>query len=154
MTPWMYQGAPIESIDQISVPKAVGFIYLITQISTGKKYIGKKLLTKASRKTTKGVTKKTRAESDWQDYWSSSPTLKEIFKEQGYDDFKREILVFAASKGSMVYCEELALYMVGALETDKWFNENIRAKVYRTWCKPDDAKVLREKLTELNCMIQ
>lgn len=154
MTPWMYQGTPIESIDQIPVPKAVGFIYLITRKSTGRKYIGKKLLTKSSSKTVKGVKKKTRAESDWQNYWSSSPVLKEIFKEEGYDDFTREILVFATSKGSMVYLEEKALYAVGALEDTLWYNENIRAKVYRTWCKPDEAKVLVQQLTRLNCVVQ
>lgn len=142
---WMYKGKEVASLNDVP-KKAVGFIYLITQKSTGKKYIGKKLLTKSSRKTVAGKVKKTRAESDWKDYWSSSPTLKDYIKEHGTDDFTREILVFATSKGSMVYCEEFALYMVGALESDSWFNENIRAKVYRNWCKPDEAKELRQQL--------
>lgn len=142
---WMYKGKEVTSLDDVP-KKAVGFIYIITQKSTGKKYIGKKLLTKSSRKTVSGKVKKTRTESDWKDYWSSSPTLKDYIKEHGTDDFTREILVFATSKGSMVYCEEFALYMVGALESDSWFNENIRAKVYRNWCKPDEAKELRQQL--------
>lgn len=146
---WIYQGKPIESIEDIPEPKAVGFIYIIRQLSTGKKYIGRKLLTKTSRKTVKGKTKKVRTESDWKDYWSSSPELKQLIKEVGEQDFTREILVFVSSKGMLAYAEELALYTVGALESDGWFNNNIRAKIYRNWCKPEEAKLLRENLKNL-----
>lgn len=143
---WFYEDKPIEKIEDIPVEKAIGFIYIITQLSTGKRYLGKKLLTKSSRKTINGKTKKTRTESDWKTYWSSSPKVKELVKEVGEHDFRRDIIQFVTSKGSLAYNEELALYMLGALETDKWFNDNIRAKVYRSWCKPDEAKSLRQKL--------
>lgn len=146
---WFYKGKPIESIEDIPDPKAIGFIYIIRQISTGKKYIGRKLLTKSSRKTVKGKTKKSRTESDWKDYWSSSPELKQLIKDVGEQDFTREILVFVSSRGMLAYAEELSLYMVGALESDEWFNNNIRAKIYRSWCKPEEAKLLRESLKNL-----
>ena len=139
---WVYENSTEFDIP----PKAIGFIYLITQISTGKKYIGRKMLTKAATKTVKGVKKKLRVESDWKDYWSSSPELKELIEQVGTQDFTREILSFVSSKGQLAYGEELALYMVGALESDKWFNNNIRSKVYRTWVKRDESSNLREKL--------
>lgn len=145
---WKYKDTVITSLEDIPVKNAVGFIYIITQKSTGKLYLGKKLLTKAASKTIKGVKKKLRKESDWLSYWSSSPKIQQWIEESGTDDFEREILVFASSKGSMVYLEEFGLYEVGALESDKWINENIRSKVYRTWCKPEEAKELRSVLKD------
>jgi hypothetical protein len=43
----------------------------------------------------------------------------------------------------------LALYSLGVLESDKWLNNNIRSKIYRSWVKPDEAKTLREVLSTL-----
>jgi hypothetical protein len=141
---WEYKKKEITDED---IPKkSIGFIYLITQISTDKKYIGKKLLTAAATKTVKGVKKKYRKESDWKDYWSSSPTIKALIEDTGKDDFKREILCFVSKKGNLLYAEELALYMVGALESDKWLNENIRSKVYRNWVIPAEITTLRNAL--------
>lgn len=111
----------------------MGFIYLITQKSTGKRYIGRKLLTKASKKTVNGKKKKTRVQSDWQKYWSSSPQIKEWIKEAGgTNDFTREILCFVSSKGMLAYAEEFFLYSMGVLESDNWLNNNIRSKIYRS----------------------
>jgi hypothetical protein len=146
MSPWIYQGKPIEPED--IPPKAFGFIYLITQISTGRKYIGRKLLTSAARKTVKGKTKKIRKESDWQSYWSSSPEIKELIEAAGHDDFTREILVFTTSRGSTAYLEELSLHLVGALESDKWINGNIRTKIFSNWVKVDEAKLMRAALAK------
>jgi len=128
----------------------MGFIYLITQKSTGKRYIGRKLLTKASKKTVNGKKKKTRVQSDWQKYWSSSPQIKEWIKEAGgTDDFIREILCFVSSKGMLAYAEEFFLYSMGVLESDNWLNNNIRSKIYRSWVKPEEAKTMREVLKTL-----
>lgn len=144
---WKFKGKDI-SDDEIP-EKSIGFIYIITQISTGKKYIGKKLLQFSSTKTVKGVKKKIKKSSGWQSYWSSSPTLLEYIAEHGTDDFKKEILVFCSSKGSLLYNEELALYTVGALESDEYWNNNIRSKIYRSWTKPEESKQLREALTKI-----
>lgn len=143
---WFYKGTPISSITDIPVNKAVGFIYIITQISTGKRYIGKKLLSKSTTKTKAGKKRKIRVESDWLNYWSSSPKILHLITENGTHDFTREILVFVTSRGMMVYAEEAALYMAGALESENWFNDNIRSKVYRSWCKPTEAVELRKSL--------
>ena len=148
MSEWLYKGAPIK--DEQIPEKAIGFIYLMTQISTGKRYIGRKLLIKRTTKTVNGKKKKVVSASDWKDYWSSSPQIKEWIDEAGgTSDFTREILSFCSSKGSLVYLEELALYQMGVLESDDWINRNIRSKVYKTWCKPDEAKELRKVLSTL-----
>lgn len=145
---WIYKGREIKSEEDLPTDKKyIGFIYLMTQISTGKKYIGRKLLYKPKYKTVNKKKKRFMVQSDWLDYYSSSPVINEHIEQHGKDDFTREILTFVTSKGSLVYSEELALYLVGALENpDLWINENIRSKVYRTWCKPDEAKNLREAL--------
>lgn len=132
MSNWIYQGNEILSEEDIPVEKAMGFIYIITQKSTGKRYIGRKLLTKASSKTVKGKKKKTRTQSDWQRYWSSSPQIKEWIKEAGgTDDFTREILCFVLSKSELLYAEEYALYISNALLSDDFLNENIRSRVMK-----------------------
>lgn len=149
MSEWQYQNKPL--MENEIPADAMGFIYMITQLSTGKKYIGRKLLTSAATKTVKGVKKRVRKESDWKEYWSSSPDLKALISQVGQQDFTREILVFAKSKGSIAYLEEMALYQCGALESDNWFNNNIRSKIYRSWISKDllSAKELREKLNSV-----
>ena len=147
MSEWQYQNKPLNE-NEIPVD-AMGFIYMITQLSTGKKYIGKKLLTAASTKTVKGVKKKIRKPSDWKEYWSSSPDLKKLIEQVGQQDFVREILVFVTSKGSLAAAEEMALYSVGALESDMWFNNNIRSRIYRSWIKKHEMEELRHQLKTL-----
>lgn len=146
--PWLFNGRELTDAD---IPSdAVGFIYIIRQLSTGKRYIGRKLLKRSVTRRVKGRRKKVKQDSDWRDYWSSSPKIKEWIAAAGStDDFTREILVFCKSRGSLTYAEELALYLVGALETDDWINDNIRSKIYRSWVKPEDAAALRLALTKV-----
>ena len=107
---WYFNNEPVEEID----PKYVGFVYLITNLSTGKRYIGKKLA-KFSKTTTKTVTLKngtkkkkkirSKTDSDWKTYWSSSKDVQADVKTLGEDKFKREILMFCLSKGTATYYE-------------------------------------------------
>ncbi len=126
---WLYKGKMLED-DQIP-DKAQGFIYLITYLPTKQKYIGRKLLTKAHRRQKNNKVIRSRVESDWREYWSSSPEVKQLVEEQGTDNFVREILVFADTKGQLNYLEEKFLYCVGALESTVWLNSNIRSKMYK-----------------------
>ena len=126
---WIYKGKVLEDDD---IPeKAQGFIYLITYLPTNQKYIGRKLLTKAHRRQKNKKVIRTRVESDWREYWSSSPEVKLLVEQEGTDNFVREVLVFAQSKGQLNYLEEKFLYCVGALESDVWLNSNIRSKMYK-----------------------
>jgi hypothetical protein len=86
--PWIYQGQVVEEIPE----NAYGFVYIITQISTGKRYIGRKFFTKAGYKTVNKKRKKIRLESDWKDYYGSSPSMSRALEEFGKEDFSREIV--------------------------------------------------------------
>lgn len=111
--------------------KAIGFIYIIINKLNNKKYIGKKLLTKAGYKTVKGVKKKIRKESDWKDYYSSSPLLISEVERLGKDNFERVILHFCLSKTELNYLEEKLQYQFEVLESDSWYNSNIRARIFK-----------------------
>lgn len=132
MKPWIYKTEPLESIESIN-PEAIGFIYLITYIPNGKKYIGRKLLYKTAYKQVNKKKKRIKVESDWKEYFSSSPEIHKIIEEEGGDNFEREILFFCNSKANLNYAEEKLLYSIGVLESDEWFNSNIRSKMYRKW---------------------
>lgn len=131
--------------------KAIGFVYIIRHLESGKLYIGRKLLKSKKTKTVKGKKKSTYVDSDWRDYWSSSPGLKEEIDRLGYDAFEREIIAFVNSKGALTYMEELALYMSGALERDDFYNNNIRSRIQRSWVyQKCDTQELREAIQSLS----
>ena len=147
---WKFKDIQIKSKEDIPVEfkNSIGFIYIITQLSTGRRYIGRKLLTKASTKTTKGIKKKIRKDSDWIEYWSSSPKIKAWIDESGTDDFSKEILIFVSSKSELMYAEEYYLYKTNALLSDMWLNDNIRAKIMRVWFSKNKEEFLK-KIEEL-----
>ena len=99
---WSYQGAPFTE-EQIG--NSVGFVYIITNLLTGEKYIGKKLFTKSKIYQKNKKKKKTRAKSDWETYWGSNDVLKEDIKKHGKENFSREILYLCKSKGWLSYME-------------------------------------------------
>jgi len=127
---WIFKGSELQDSD---IPNtAEGFIYLITYTPTGQRYIGRKLLTKAHRRQKNKKIIKSRVESDWRDYWSSSPDIQRIIEEEGStSNFIREVLIFANTRGQLNYLEEKFLYSVGAMESDDWANSNIRAKMFK-----------------------
>lgn len=126
---WYYKGTVLE--DEMIPDKTAGFIYLITHTPTSRRYIGRKLLTKIHRRQKNKKIIRSRVESDWREYWSSSPEIARMIEEEGTDNFVREVLVFAQSKGQLNYLEEKFLYSVGVLESESWINSNIRSKMYK-----------------------
>jgi len=78
---WIYKNKKIEEI-----PKGYyGFVYIITDIETNRKYIGKKSIFFRRRKKNKLIT----FESDWKDYFGSSEELKSLIEKKVKDFFKR-----------------------------------------------------------------
>jgi serine/threonine protein kinase len=126
---WIYKNEAIT--DEQIPPKSIGFVYLITHNPSGRKYIGRKLLTKAKRTQKNGKVKRIRVESDWKDYWSSSPELVALVESESKEQFTREILIFTMSKSEMNYVEESLQYYLGVLESDEWINSNIRSKIFK-----------------------
>ncbi len=87
---WFLNGNPVDEPPD----GAVGFIYRITRLDTGRQYLGKKLLQFRRTKQVKGVKKKMMVESDWKTYYGSNQTLKEEVAAIGADKFRREIIKF------------------------------------------------------------
>ena len=137
---WQYKGTTVEEIPE----GILGFVYLITNLQTNQKYIGKKLAQfKKTRPPLKGKTRKRRTtvESDWRDYWGSSEHLQADVERLGTDKFTREILFFCETKGEMSYLEAKEQFDRRVLETDEYYNGIINVRV-------GGSKILRQRLLE------
>lgn len=137
MNGWIYNGKEINEVD----PIYIGFIYVITQLSNNKKYIGKKKLwfkkTSVKTVTLKNGNKKKKkirslVPSDWQTYYGSSETLKEEISKSGIDDFSREILTFCKTETEMSYNEAKLQFETDCLlKPLEYFNEWLFCRVRR-----------------------
>lgn len=137
---WTFNGQVIETIDE----KYSGFVYLITNLTNNKKYIGKKLTKFVKRKTIKGKKKKKKilVESDWKTYYGSSNSLLKDIDKLGKESFKREILYFCLTKGTTSYYEAYEQFIRQVLENpDEYYNDQIRCRIHRSHIKkePKDA---------------
>lgn len=129
---WYYKEEPVTEID----PKYKAFVYLITNLKTGKRYIGKKLTEFTKTKVVKGKRKKIKYESDWRDYWSSSDEVKQDVAILGEEHFRREIIHLCLNKGSASYYEAKEQFLNEVLENpDLWYNGQIQVRVHRTHIK-------------------
>jgi hypothetical protein len=132
---WTYQDTQIEELPE----DCVGFVYLITNTISGKKYIGKKLakFSKTTYKVVKlknGSKKKkkirSKIDSDWRDYYGSSPNLTKDIEQLGKENFKREILYYCTSKAQCSYIEAREQFLNKVLESDDWYNGHIQVRVH------------------------
>ena len=122
--PWIYQGQPFEDPGEY-----FGFVYVITHNPTGRKYIGKKLFTSAGYKQVKGKRKKIRKESDWKDYWGSSPELQNDLLTLQKSDFTREIIRLCRTRSECTYYESKMILETDALLKDEYWNSWISCKI-------------------------
>ena len=131
---WTYNE---KTVDDDIRESYIGFVYRITNLVTNKKYIGKKLLTNTRTKKVPGKTrrKKTKVESNWKSYFGSNAVLLEDVKALGEDSFKREILMFCTTKGSLNYYEMKYQIEENALLSPEYYNEWIIVKVHRSHVK-------------------
>tara|TARA_R110002167_G_scaffold78749_1_gene217628 strand:+ start:3108 stop:3509 length:402 start_codon:yes stop_codon:yes gene_type:complete len=110
-----------------------GFVYIITELDTDKKYIGKKFFWKPK---TLPITKKrkrrvkTRVESDWRKYYGSSKEVQQLLELKGSDSFKRVILRLCKSKGECSYYEAKYQFDNDVLLRDDYYNEFIGCKIH------------------------
>ena len=137
---WLFENTAVETTPE----DAIGFVYLIENLTNGRKYIGKKLLSfaKVSVKTVtlKNGTKKkkkirSKVESDWRDYWSSSDELKKDIETLGVDNFKRTILQYCYSKAECTYVEAREQFSRRVLETDEYYNGQISCRIHKSHIK-------------------
>ena len=110
-----------------------GFVYIITELDTDKKYIGKKFFWKPK---TLPITKKrkrrvkTRVESDWRKYYGSSKEVQQLLEMRGSGNFKREILRLCKTKGECSYYEAKYQFDNDVLLRDDYYNEFIGCKIH------------------------
>jgi hypothetical protein len=106
-----------------------GFVYMIENTITGRKYIGRKYFTAAGTKQVNGKRKKIRKPSDWQNYFGSNETLKEEVGFLGEDKFVRTILHLCKTKSECSYWETYEIFNRHALLSDEYYNEWVSAKI-------------------------
>lgn len=129
---WKYNGKEFNSDD---IGDYFGFVYLISNIINGRKYIGRKYFW--SYRTPPGKKRRVKQESDWKKYYGSCPELKEDVKKYGKENFSREILSLHKTKGKTNYEETRQLFANGVLTEElengipTFYNSNILGRYYR-----------------------
>jgi hypothetical protein len=129
---WEYQGTAFTSAD---IGDFFGYVYCITNLQTGKKYIGRKYFTQ--RRKPRGAKRKVTSESDWKKYYGSSADLKADVKKYGKSIFKREIISLHKTLGKVNYEETKQLFLNNVLMeslddgTPAYYNSNILGRYMR-----------------------
>ena len=132
---WLFESLVVETLPE----DCAGFVYLITNNITGRKYIGKKLA--RFKRTTYRVVKlkngnkkrkKIRGtiDSDWQTYYGSSPELSKDIEQLGIENFSREILYYCKTKSECSYIEAREQFSRRVLESDDYYNGHIQVRVH------------------------
>jgi hypothetical protein len=137
---WLYENSEISELPE----DCVGFVYLITNKLSGRKYIGKKLA--KFSKTTYRVVKlkngnkkrkkiRSKIDSDWQLYYGSNDQLNRDIQELGSDNFTREILFYCKSKAECSYIEAREQFNHRVLESDDYYNGQIVCRIHGSHIK-------------------
>ena len=137
---WLFENTQIEALPE----DCVGFVYIITNLVTGRKYIGKKLA--KFSKTTYKVVKlkngnkkrkkiKSKIDSDWLTYYGSNDELNKDIQTLGQENFKREILYYCTSKAQCSYIEAREQFRHQVLESDAYYNGQISVRVHGSHIK-------------------
>jgi hypothetical protein len=116
----------------------VGFVYIITDLTSSKMYVGKKLFSsKRTLPPLKGKTRKRKVikESDWMSYYGSSEELMTLVENNGPKSFKREILHLCHSRGEMSYLEAKEQFDREVLLSDDYYNGIINCKIHKSHVK-------------------
>ena len=137
--PWLYEGKPFTSDD---IGDFFGFVYRITNIQSGKRYIGRKYF--QQKRKPRGGKRRVTSESDWKKYYGSSDELSADRKLLGNAAFKREILSLHTRLGDVNFEETKQLFLHNVLtetldgKTPLYYNSNILGRYMRKdYFKPE-----------------
>jgi len=129
---WLYEGKPFTSDD---IGDFFGFVYRITNIQSGKQYIGRKYF--YQKRKPRGGKRRVTSESDWKRYYGSSAELNSDRKLLGNAAFKREILSLHTRLGDVNFEETKQLFLHNVLtetldgKTPLYYNSNILGRYMR-----------------------
>jgi hypothetical protein len=124
---WTYHG---KTITQEQTEGFTGFVYIITNTITCKKYIGQKIFRSKLKRKVKGKVKRVLIESSWNKYYGSSLELQRDVKELGEDKFTREILFFCKNKAEMNYRElKLQMELDVVLKPTEYYNGYVGKRI-------------------------
>ena len=137
---WYYHDEIVQTLPE----NCVGFVYIITNLISGRQYIGKKL-SKFSKTTYKIIKLKngnkkrkrikSKIDSDWQTYYGSNDHLTKDVQQLGTENFKREILYYCSSKAECSYIEAREQFTRQVLESDNYYNGQISVRVHGSHIK-------------------
>ena len=143
---WLHDdnGTLVPLDNSFDINDCFGFVYKITNTTTGKFYIGKKSffhnkkkkLTKkelAEQPVTRGrkvTTKVEQVDSGWRDYYGSSKELVADIKLLGKDKFHRIILDFCETKKQLTSSEIYYQMTERVLFVDS-YNDNVMGRFFR-----------------------
>ena len=122
-----------------------GFVYLITNTVSNKKYIGKKQIEKKTKRPPlKGKRRKriTIGESDWKTYTGSSDKLNADIEELGKDKFRFEIICICGTKSELAYMETLYQFQAEALLREDYYNGILNIRLGRVKFTKSPPKLL------------
>jgi hypothetical protein len=135
---WQYNGK--DFVEDL-IGNNYGFVYQITNLTNGKKYIGKKFFYSTKTKQVKGKKKRTKVSSNWQTYYGSSDNLSKDVLELGHEKFVREILHLCISKGECGYLEAKEQFVRGVMESEDYYNTWIMVRVRKSHIKDYNARL-------------
>ena len=141
-TSWSHQGKLVEELPS----DCEAFVYLITNLTNDKKYVGKKLAKfKTTKKPLKGRKNKRRGtkESDWRTYWGSNTHLVDDVLRLGEHRFTREILYYCPSRGVASYLEAKEQFERKVLESAEYYNGIINVRI-------GGSEILRKSLKKIS----
>ena len=95
----------LEVIKEIKITNPYGFIYIITNMINGKKYIGQKMF-----------------KYNWQNYLGSGTHIKYAIKKYGKENFNREIVAIVYSKEELNELEIEFIKLHNAVNNDEYYN--------------------------------
>jgi len=120
---WLYKGELLLE----SPENYFGFVYLITNLKSGKKYIGRKYFGTTRRVKVKGKKRRrvVRKDSNWREYTGSSKILNNDIEKLGKKNFKFEILILGETKGQVNYLEENLHHKFHVSIKEEYYNDCI-----------------------------
>jgi len=140
MSHWKYKGKAFEVVPE----EFLGFVYLITNTISDRKYIGRKYFGTTRRVKVKGKTRRKviRKESDWRSYVGSSKSVLADVLSVGISNFKFEILFLGETRGQVNYMEENLQHKANVMTRTDYYNDCVGSRKFVSVKFTDKSKKL------------